>query len=164
MAKRVDWVFCTTRAIYRYNWSEDAKGNVNSRLLVSCGVVSSGLAEDLDDAAHLVGDADLLRALGQAGFAIDTLVGSGIGGQCLTIAVKESMLALGIVWLGGGRQGQDMLIDSLVIETEVAGDVHTIGAWHAVSTRGAGDDGNARHAVGNLLEQGVLGIGARVER
>jgi len=44
--------------------------------------MSSGLAQELDDATHLVGDAYLLRALGQAGLAIDTLVGSGIVPTC----------------------------------------------------------------------------------
>ena len=59
--------------------------------------VSSGLAQKLDDAAHLVGNADLLRALGQASLAIHTLVGAGIGRQGFAIARKESLLAFGII-------------------------------------------------------------------
>ena len=112
----------------------------------------SGFPHELDDAAHLVGDAYLLRALGQARLAIDTLVGSGIGWQGCAIAGEETLLALGIVGCCGNGQGQDVLVDGFVIETEVAWDVHAVGARHAVGAGGTRDGGIARSMNHRLWE------------
>ena len=53
-----------------------------------------------------------------------------------------------------------MVVDFVVIETEIARYIDTIGTRHAVGARGAGNGGDACHLVGNLLKEFVLALGA----
>ena len=65
------------------------------------------LAQDLIDAAHLDGDADLLWAEGQAMLAVDALVGTLLGRHSGIIRLDECLVASIIVQvaLGWQRQG-----------------------------------------------------------
>ena len=70
-------------------------------------VLPSSDAEGLHDAAHLVGDADLLGTLGQTFLAVLTGTGPGLGiRQGLAITLNELLLALcksAAVGAGKGR-------------------------------------------------------------
>ena len=126
--------------------------------------LSSSDAEGLHDAAHLVGDANLLGALGQTFLAVLTGTGPGLGiRQGLAITLDELLLALCIVGGCGSRQGQDVFSDGLIVVCEIARDVDTIRTRHAVFTGGAGDSREARHLVSNVGKQRVLGISADLE-
>ena len=114
-------------------------------------------SEGLDDAAELVGDADLLRTLGETLLAVLAGAGPGLSvGQGLAIALDELLLALGIV--SGRRLGQweDMTVHSLVVIGEVARDIHTVRTRHTVFAGCAGYGRHTRHLVGNLRQQRIL--------
>ena len=107
-------------------------------------VLPSSDAEGLHDAAHLVGDADLLGTLGQTFLAVLTGTGPGLGiRQGLAITLNELLLALCIVGCSWSGQGQDMFGDGLVVVSEIAWDVDTIGTGHAVFAGGTGNGGEA---------------------
>ena len=107
-------------------------------------VLPSSDAKGLHDAAHLVGDANLLGTLGQTFLAVLTGTGPGLGiRQGFAITLDELLLALCIVGGCGSRQGQDVFGDGLVVVSEVARDVDTIGTGHAVFAGGAGNRGEA---------------------
>ena len=102
--------------------------------------LSSSDAEGFHDTAHLIGDADLLGALGQALLTVLAGTGPGLGiRQGLAITLDELLLALGIVGSCVCRQGQQMIVDSLVVVGEVARDVDAIRTGHTVFAGGAGD-------------------------
>ena len=102
--------------------------------------LSSSDAEGLHDAAHLVGDADLLGTLGQTFLAVLTGTGPGLGiRQGLAITLDELLLAFCVVGCCGSRQGQNVLSDGLVVVGEVARDVDAVRTGHAVFAGGAGD-------------------------
>ena len=97
-------------------------------------------AEGLHDAAHLVGDADLLGTLGQTFLAVLTGTGPGLSiRQGLAITLNELLLTFCIVGCCGSRQGQDVFSDGLIVVSEIARDIDTVRTRHAVFTRGAGD-------------------------
>ena len=50
----------------------------------------------------------------------------------------------------------DMIVDGLVVIGEVAWDIHTIRTRHAVFASSTWNDGNARHLISNLGQQGIL--------
>ena len=112
----------------------------------------SSLPQQADDAAHLVGDAYLLRALREACLAVNASVGTLLDGYCWCVGLGESSLTLGI---GGSRclgQWQLTAVHRLVVEGEVTGDIHTIGARHAVGAGGTRDGGIARSMNHRLWE------------
>ena len=57
-----------------------------------------------------------------------------------------------------------MAVHSLVVVGEVARYVDAIGAGHAVFAGGAGNGGEARHLVGDIGQQLVLGLGTHLQR
>ena len=57
-----------------------------------------------------------------------------------------------------------MCVYSLVIIGKIAWNVNAIGTRHTIGTGGTRDGGEARHLVGNLGQQGILGLGTVLKR
>ena len=91
------------------------------------------------DIPHLVGNANALGTLGEAGVALRAEGGVGAFGQG-RIALEEFLAVLLVVFgfLIGGI-GQLEFVAQRVVNAEDAGDVDTVRARHAIAARGARD-------------------------
>jgi len=85
------------------------------------------LAEELYDAGHLVGDANLLRTFGQTFLTIGTATGPCLDvGQCQPQAIGELLFLVSIVGSALVGQGQNVTVHRLVVVGKVAWDIHAI--------------------------------------
>ena len=113
-----------------------------------CYLLFSPLSCQFDDAAHLVGNADLLRAFADTLTAINAGGGALLSRYCRTVGFDESILLVGIILGSRLWQRQHLVGNGLVVEGEVARDIHSVGARHTITAGGATYGWEACHLVG----------------
>jgi len=114
------------------------------------------------DVAEFVGDADVLRAVGNAGAAADAVGGLAFWFNDAVVTDEETAAGFRKVFILSG-DCDVAFVHALVIMREGRRDVNSIRTRHTILTRCAGYERELYELVGDVFKEFVVLLGARVE-